>query len=130
MSHCEYGISLRDAVGKRLSRLNESTNRVLSVASVIGREFPLDVLGRVLASPDEELEAALEEAAAAGIIEERSAVGATLLYRFGHAFFRQTLYDEIVAPRRNRLHQQVAHALEEIYSRRLNAHAVRPGKPP
>jgi predicted ATPase len=29
---------LRDAVGKRLSRLSESTNRFLSVASVIGRE--------------------------------------------------------------------------------------------
>jgi hypothetical protein len=28
-------------------------------------------------------------------------------YRFGHAFFRQTLYDEIVAPRRIRLHQPV-----------------------
>jgi predicted ATPase len=31
----------RDAVGKRLSRLSDSTNRVLSVASVIGREFRL-----------------------------------------------------------------------------------------
>ena len=41
---------LRDAVGKRLSRLSETTNRVLSVASVIGREFQLDVLRQVLAS--------------------------------------------------------------------------------
>jgi hypothetical protein len=114
-------LGLGDAVGKRLSRLKESTNRVLSVASVIGREF--HVVGRVLGSPDEKLEAALEEASAAAILEERSAVGGTIMYRFSHAFFRQTLYDEIVAPRRNRLHQQVAHALEEIYSRRLNAHA-------
>ena len=114
---------LRDAVGKRLSRLSESTNRVLSAASIIGREFQLDVLSRVLAGPEEELEAALKEASAAAIIEEHSGVGASIVYRFGHAFFRQTLYDEIVAPRRIRLHQQVASALEEVYSRRLDEHA-------
>jgi DNA-binding CsgD family transcriptional regulator len=114
---------LRDAVGKRLSRLSAGTNRVLSVASVIGREFQLDVLRQVLAGKEEELEAALEEALATAIIEEHSAVGASITYRFGHAFFRQTLYDEIVAPRRIRLHQQVGRALEEIYARRLDEHA-------
>ena len=115
---------LRDAVGKRVSRLSESTNRVLSVASVIGREFQLDVLRQVLAGPEGELEAALEEASAAAIIEERSVVGTTITYRFSHAFFRQTLYDEIVAPRRIRLHQQVARALEEVHRRRLDEHAA------
>jgi DNA-binding CsgD family transcriptional regulator/tetratricopeptide (TPR) repeat protein len=115
---------LRDAVGKRLTRLSDSTNRVLSVAAVIAREFQLDVLRQVLARPEEELEAALEEAAAAGIVEERSVVGTTIIYRFSHAFFRQTLYDEIVAPRRIRLHQQVARALEEVHGRRLDEHAA------
>jgi DNA-binding CsgD family transcriptional regulator len=114
---------LRDAVGKRLSRLSDGTNRVLSVASVLGREFQLDVLRQVLACPEEELEASLEEASMAGIIEEHSAVGAAITYRFSHAFFRQTLYDEIVAPRRIRLHQQVARTLEEVYIRRLDEHA-------
>jgi DNA-binding CsgD family transcriptional regulator/tetratricopeptide (TPR) repeat protein len=115
---------LRDAVGKRLSRLNDSTNRVLSVASVIGREFPLDVLRQVLVIPDEELEEALEEASAAAMIDERSVVGTSITYRFSHAFFRQTLYDEIVAPRRIRLHQQVARALEDVHARRLEEHAA------
>src|SRR5439155_6440562 len=35
---------LRDVVGKRLSRLSEKTNQVLSVASVMGREFRADLL--------------------------------------------------------------------------------------
>ena len=41
------------------------------------------------------------------MVEERSGVGAEVAYRFTHAFFRQTLYEETIAPRRIRLHQQV-----------------------
>jgi predicted ATPase len=115
---------LRDAVGKRLSRLSESANRVLSVASVIGRESQLVVLRAVLARPEEELESALEEAAASGIIEEHAVVGTTITYRFSHAFFRQTLYDEILAPRRIRFHQQIARVLEGVHERRLEEHAA------
>jgi DNA-binding CsgD family transcriptional regulator len=115
---------LRDAVGKRLSRLSEGANRVLSVASCIGREFQLDVLSQVMACPAEELEGALEEASKAGIIEGQLVIGATITYRFSHAFFRQTLYDEIMVPRRIRLHQQVARALEDVHRLRLDEHAA------
>ena len=44
-------------------------------------------------------------------------------YRFCHAFFSQTLYEETSAPRRIRLHQQVARALEDVFARRLEEHA-------
>jgi DNA-binding CsgD family transcriptional regulator len=115
---------LRDVVGKRLSRMSATANQVLSVASVIGREFSLEVLRRVQARPDEELESSVEEAVSAAMVEERSAGAATITYRFTHAFFQQTLYDEILAPRRLRLHQQVAHALEEVHARRLEEHAA------
>jgi DNA-binding CsgD family transcriptional regulator len=94
------------------------------VASVIGREFHLGVLCQVVGCPEEELDAALEEASAAGIIEEYSVVGTTITYRFCHAFFRQTLYEEIMAPRRIRLHRQVARSLEDIHRARLEEHAA------
>jgi len=115
---------LRDVVGKRLSSLSQECNRILSIASVIGREFRLAVLQKVADVSDDELFTALEEAKGAAVVEERSAVGAAVTYRFTHAFFRQTLYEEIIAPRRIRLHQQVGQALEEIYARRLEEHAA------
>jgi DNA-binding CsgD family transcriptional regulator/tetratricopeptide (TPR) repeat protein len=90
----------------------------------MGREFQLEVLERVLASPEQEVERALEEARAAAIVEERSVLGTAITYGFSHAFFQQTLYDEMLAPRRIRLHQQVARALEEVYARRLEEHAA------
>jgi tetratricopeptide (TPR) repeat protein len=114
---------LRDVIGKRLSRLSEATNQVLAVASVVGREFRLDVLQRVAALGEEEVLAALEEATARAIVEQRPAPG-WVGFRFTHAFFRQTLYEEIFVPRRIRLHQQVGKALEEVYGRRLEEHAA------
>ena len=114
---------LRDVIGKRMTRLSDACNRVLSVAAVIGREFSLDVLQRVVGTSEEELFGAIKEARAAGVVEERIAVGASVSYRFTHAFFRQTLYEEMIAPERIRLHQQVARALEEAYAGQVEAHA-------
>ena len=114
---------LRDVIGKRLSRLSDECNRVLRVAAVMGREFNMDVLGHVAEVSEEELFVALEEAQGAAVIEERSSVGGVVTFRFAHAFFRQTLYEETFAPRRIRLHRQVGEALEEVYSARLAEHA-------
>ena len=114
---------LRDVVGKRLSRLSPESNRVLGVASVIGREFRLDVLQRVADVSEEELFAALEEAQRTAVIEERTSARVGLAFRFAHAFFRQTLYEETFAPRRIRLHQRVGRVLEEVYAGRMEEHA-------
>src|SRR5207253_7214043 len=71
---------------------------------------------------EDEVDAALKEAMERAVLEQRPAVG-FLAFRFTHAFFRQTLYEEIFASRRLRLHQQVARALEGVYGRRLEEHA-------
>jgi tetratricopeptide (TPR) repeat protein len=66
---------------------------------------------------------ALKEAVRLSILEERSQRG-VVRYRFTHAFFRQTLYEEMIAPQRLKLHQQVARSLETLYAKRLREHAT------
>ena len=112
---------LRDVIGKRLSGLSEACNRLLSMAAVIGREFRLDVLQKVAGLTEEDLLKSIEEAKRVAIVEERTAAGARVSYRFAHAFFRTILYEENIAPRRIRLHQQVARALEEIHAGRFRS---------
>ena len=118
---------LRDVIGKRLSGLSPQCNQVLGTASVIGREFRLDVLQQVAGLPDEELFAALEEAKNAAVLEERSSVGAMVSFRSAHAFFRQTLYEELFAPRRIRLHQLIGRVLEKVHAVNLEEHAAEMG---
>jgi tetratricopeptide (TPR) repeat protein len=114
---------LRDVIGKRLSLLTPECNHLLSVASVIGREFALETL-KAVAGIDEDIFAnALKEAVRLSVLEERSQRG-LVRYRFTHAFFRQTLYEEMIAPQRLKLHRQVAHILETLYARHLKEHAV------
>jgi tetratricopeptide (TPR) repeat protein/predicted Ser/Thr protein kinase len=114
---------LRDVIGKRLSLLSKECNQLLSAAAVIGREFDLDILRAVTDIDEDAFDNALNEAVQLSILEERSQVG-LIRYRFTHAFFRQTLYEELIAPKRLRLHQQVARALEKQYAKRLDEHAV------
>ncbi|HEY95715.1 MAG TPA: hypothetical protein G4O15_12345, partial [Dehalococcoidia bacterium] len=113
---------LRDVIGKRLSNLSNECNELLSFASVIGREFPLDTLKAVADMNDANFVNALKEAVQLSILEERSQLG-EIRYRFTHAFFRQTLYEELIAPQRLYIHQQVARSMEKLYEKRLEEHA-------
>ena len=114
---------LRDVIGKRLLRLSQECNRLLSIAAVIGRDFALETLQAIAGMSEEEVLVGLEEALKVGVVEDQSR-GAIARFRFTHAFFRQTLYEETIAPRRIRLHQQVAQALQSQYTARLEEHAV------
>jgi tetratricopeptide (TPR) repeat protein len=114
---------LRDVIGKRLSLLSPKCNQLLAVASVIGREFALETLKAVAGINEDVFVNALKEAVRLSVLEEHSQRG-LVRYRFTHAFFRQTLYEEMIAPQRLKLHQQVARSLETLYAKRLNEHAA------
>ena len=75
---------VREAIGRRLNRLSEQCGQVLTVASVVGREFGLDQLSRLVDDlPEDRLLEVLEEGAAARVIEELPA--AMGRYQFTHA---------------------------------------------
>jgi DNA-binding CsgD family transcriptional regulator len=113
---------LRDVIGARLTRLSERCRRVLAAAAVIGREFGLRTVQAVADEEEDNVSAALGEAVRAAVLHEEARIGG-VWYRFAHALFRQTIYDEVPAAERLRLHPRAGRALEAHYGPRADAHA-------
>jgi class 3 adenylate cyclase/tetratricopeptide (TPR) repeat protein len=123
---------VREVVGRRLDRLSDDCNWVLSAASVIGRQFALDVLTPVVCDevtalfPDkdpedltrERLLEVLDEAVTARVIEA-TGVGS---FTFSHALVREALYEELGVTRRVRLHRRVGDTIERVFGAGSDQH--------
>jgi DNA-binding SARP family transcriptional activator len=119
----EIGVpdGVKVVLASRLGRLSDACRVMLSHAAVLGREFSFDVLASMVELDENALIAALEEAVEAQlVVEAQGRFGPA--YAFTHALVRETLYGGLSAPRRRRLHQRAAAALEE-------RHGVDPGQP-
>ncbi|MBY8850209.1 AAA family ATPase [Saccharothrix sp. MB29] len=98
--------SLVSAVARRLAFLSPGTTEVLRSAALLGTEFALGDAATALGRPSSELIAAVEEATAAGLLDD---AGPKLAFR--HAVIREALYHGTPAAVRTALHRRVAQAL-------------------
>lgn len=104
--------TVRDLLDRRMGRLPADVMRVLRTASVIGRDFDLDVLAEASGSTTEDTLDQLEQALAARVLaEDPEHFGR---YSFAHALIRQALYSDISVTRRAMQHRRVARAMQTL----------------
>jgi DNA-binding SARP family transcriptional activator/tetratricopeptide (TPR) repeat protein len=101
--------SLREVVWSRVRTLGHDVFTVLGAASVLGLEFPEDILLETLDLPEETVRRALDVAVAAGILIDLRSVRRAM--RFVHALVANAMYSEIGPSTRARMHERVVRAL-------------------
>jgi len=108
---------VRAVLVARLDQLAQEVKDVVQTAAVLGREFEVQLLDRMLRE-DEVLPRKVAEAERAAIWSALS----QLRYLFKHALLRDTAYRMQVRARRRVLHQLAVEALESLFEAELAGH--------
>jgi tetratricopeptide (TPR) repeat protein len=101
---------VRDAIRRRLQPLSPAAREALEAAAVAGRGFRVATLERAAGIPRAELLERLDEALALHLLAEAPSQAGS--FRFAHGLIRETLYNDLSAARRARLHGAIGEALE------------------
>ena len=110
--------TVRGVVARRLDQLGEDTHRVLSVGSVAGRQFSLDVVAEALSMSFASVVDLIESAEKSALVAESDQPRS---YAFVHAIVRSTLLDDLSATRLAAHHEAIGEALERLPGDNIDA---------
>src|SRR5438128_2096473 len=102
---------VRRVVAGRLERLSDRGQHLASVAAVVGREFDFALLQQAAGLDEQHAAEGVEE-----LVRRRVLHGLGEQLDFTHEWIREIVYNELVHPRRKRLHVLVAKALEDLHA--------------
>jgi len=107
--------SVRLVVARRLARLSNLTQKMLATAAVIGRFFSFEILQASSEGDADSILERVEEAEKAGLVFP-VAENPKVRFAFSHELIRQAVIAGLSAARRQRLHLEVADAIERTFS--------------
>ena len=123
--------TVRLVVARRLARLSDLTQKMLATAAVIGRLFSFEILQSSNGADADSILERVEEAEKAGLVFS-VADSPKARFEFSHELIRQSVLAALSAARRQRLHLDVADAIERTcsaaresrYRRSIDDHAA------
>jgi diguanylate cyclase (GGDEF)-like protein len=101
--------TLEDVLRRKISKLDEETQNLLQIASVIGRNFSLSILKGITGDDEGYLIEILDRAVKAMLIKEDEDVEE---YSFTHPLIKEVFYRDFSLTKRRRYHEKVAQILE------------------
>ena len=105
----------------RIDRLPAEQKELLQTLAVVGREFPIGLIRRVVQLSDVELDRMLGDLQFAEFIYEQPAFPEAE-YIFKHALTQEVAYNSILLERRKQIHEQAAQAIEAMFATNLPDH--------
>ena len=108
-------------LASRIDALPASEKGLLQTLAVIGKDFPLNLVRHITASPDDQLEPMLKGLQAGEFIYEQPALGEAE-YTFKHALTQEVAYNSVLMERRRLLHERTGEAIEALFKDRIDDH--------
>jgi len=113
--------TVQDILASRIDRLAADEKGLLQTLAVLGKEFSLSLISRVVAHSEVELERMLSDLQLAEFIYEQPAFP-DVEYTFKHALTQEVAYNSILGERRKQLHERIAQAIEALFGNQLENH--------
>jgi class 3 adenylate cyclase/tetratricopeptide (TPR) repeat protein/ribosomal protein L40E len=113
--------SVKGILAARIDRLSTPHKDLLQTLSIIGKEFPLGLVRRVLDKNEDALAPMMSALQLGEFIYEQPAFP-EVEYIFKHALTQEVAYDSVLIERRKLIHEKTANALEAMYAQQLEDH--------
>jgi len=110
--------SVKMVITERMEQLGQDAEEALRIASMIGREFSLRLLGELMGREEDAIVKVLDRCEAAGVVVSRQVLGEET-YNFTHDLLQEALYEGIGPAQRRRHHLRTGQAMEKLYATRL-----------
>jgi predicted ATPase len=117
LSEIKVPATVQGVLASRIDRLPNALKELLQILSIIGREFPVSLVKRVVSGPDSDLQKMLAELQLAEFIYEQPAVG-DVEYVFKHALTQEVAYGSVLVERRRTIHERAGRAIEVLCENR------------
>lgn len=116
--------SLQGLILSKLNYLSQGATEIAQAASIIGKDFPIDVINRLLQT-DVEADGYLKEAVDSNIIYSKSTFTYSnrieKVYSFAHETEREAIYNSILHKKKTNYHRDIGRAIETLYARDLES---------
>ncbi|WP_349609233.1 MULTISPECIES: adenylate/guanylate cyclase domain-containing protein [Cupriavidus] len=110
--------TVQGVLAARIDRLPRAEKDLLQTLAVIGKEFPLSLIQRVVAQSDDQLRHLLARLEAGEFIYERPAFP-DMEYTFKHALTQEVAGNSQLTEQRSVLHERIGQAIEALFHNRL-----------
>jgi len=121
LSELKIPPTVQGILAARIDRLPPAEKELLQTLSVIGKEFPLNLVRAVTETPDDRLLPMVDDLQVSEFIYEQPTAG-DFEYTFKHALTQQVAYQSVLMERRKTLHERTAAAVETIHAGQLDDH--------
>jgi class 3 adenylate cyclase/predicted ATPase len=121
LSQVHLPTTVQGMLAARIDRLSAEQKELLQTLAVLGREFQLGLIRRVVRCADPELDRMLAELQLGEFIYEQPATG-DIEYIFKHALTQEVAYNSLLIESRKLLHERAGQALESMFAEQLDDH--------